>query len=926
MIFESIIEKVNAASSGYWSKRIVAQIDFAQKLSVLEGDMYRPEIELALELMNTAIDTEGVLSKTTCLQVEHALAPVAESAKKLQLLCVSHAHIDMNWQWSYAETTAITLDTLRTVLLLLEEYPEFTFAQSQASVYEIVEKYDPVMLEKIKRYVKEGRWEVSASTWVEGDKNMPSGESQLRHLLYTKRYLSQLLDIDSKTLNLDFEPDTFGHSANVPEILRHAGVSYYYHCRGAKDRIASRWKSPSGASVVSYCEPFWYNWNVDETIAQYVPAFCSQYGVNTALRVYGIGDHGGGPTRRDIERIRDMMTWPIFPTICFGTYRSFFTSLEKGKLPVYTGEMNPVFTGCYTTQTRIKQANKVMEIKLEEAESFMVMSSLFTGKTGISLESAWRTTLFNQFHDIITGSGKIDTREYAMGKFQDALTLANTTANQALRAIVAQIDTSSFTSDAMAWQEVSEGGGVGYGLVDFNYPQAERGVGKTRVYHLFNSRPVLFSGLAEISVWDWPGNVDRIKVQDSFGNAVGYQYVKQDDYWGHHYFSLLIEVSISPCGYSTYILSENTIATDICFPADPRVHAPLVPVLENEYIRVSFDLSSLAIVSFLDKKTGKELAGIDSCQGNFRLVAEDSSQGMTSWIIGEYSSIQTLSGATDLQVEHGTFRQSIRGKICFSHSILEVCISLDKEETCLKYDLTCDWREMTLPGETIPQLNFYVPLSQKLFEYLYDVPLGTLQRPSANIDFPATNYIAAIGTDDIPGVVLASRDKYGFRGTDSSLAVTLIRSSRDPDIQPEVSLHRISMMLGSFEGSVISPIVEHYRHTPVAISALPHPGSLPLAMSAMELTGNGVVSAIKISEESLDSSERQTVSVILRLYETEGKCAVATMYFQSPILSAQFVDVHENPVEKNTPVLSGNKLDIPLEPNCVASVKIVFSK
>jgi alpha-mannosidase len=156
----------------------------------------------------------------------------------------------MNWMWRFDETVAATLDTFRTMLNLMEEYPEFKFSQSQASVYKIVEEFDPDMLEEIKKRIKEGRWEVTASTWVESDKNMPNGESLVRHILYTKRYLSELLGVDPGTLNIDFEPDTFGHNLNVPEILARGGVKYYYHCRGYDGHDIYRWKSPSGSSVI----------------------------------------------------------------------------------------------------------------------------------------------------------------------------------------------------------------------------------------------------------------------------------------------------------------------------------------------------------------------------------------------------------------------------------------------------------------------------------------------------------------------------------------------------------------------------------------------------------------------------------------------------------------------------------------------------
>jgi alpha-mannosidase len=48
------------------------------------------------------------------------------------------------------------------------------------------------MLKEIRKRVNQRRWEVTASTWLEADKNMPSRESLARHVLYTMRYLSSV--------------------------------------------------------------------------------------------------------------------------------------------------------------------------------------------------------------------------------------------------------------------------------------------------------------------------------------------------------------------------------------------------------------------------------------------------------------------------------------------------------------------------------------------------------------------------------------------------------------------------------------------------------------------------------------------------------------------------------------------------------------
>ncbi|MDF2717538.1 MAG: Alpha-mannosidase, partial [Paenibacillus sp.] len=181
---------------GYWGERILSQLVYANEISKGNADAYTDVIETALAYVEGRIAEEGVIAKQTALQAEQLLGDLAAEAKSYDIHCVAHAHIDMNWMWPWDETVSVTLDTFRTMLNLMEEYPFFVFSQSQAAVYRIVEQYAPLMLEEIKRRVHEGRWEVTASHWVEADKNMPNGESLTRQMLYAKRYLARLLDID----------------------------------------------------------------------------------------------------------------------------------------------------------------------------------------------------------------------------------------------------------------------------------------------------------------------------------------------------------------------------------------------------------------------------------------------------------------------------------------------------------------------------------------------------------------------------------------------------------------------------------------------------------------------------------------------------------------------------------------------------------
>ena len=182
------LSNLKAKATGYWAKRIISQLEYAMRLSHVNGNKFGNLIENTINYLEEKFTEEAAITKQTATEAENMISCLSEEAKKYKVICAAHAHIDMNWMWSYAETVAITLETFRTMLNLMNEYPEFTFSQSQASVYRIVEKHDPKMLKEIKQRVKEGRWEVTASTWVETDKNMPNGESLTRHVLCTKRY------------------------------------------------------------------------------------------------------------------------------------------------------------------------------------------------------------------------------------------------------------------------------------------------------------------------------------------------------------------------------------------------------------------------------------------------------------------------------------------------------------------------------------------------------------------------------------------------------------------------------------------------------------------------------------------------------------------------------------------------------------------
>ena len=907
------------ANKSYWAGRIAAEIDYAHRLSRTRSGEFDEPVEAAADAVLAELDSAGTVTDQCAKFAESLLLPLSAECKKYSVHCVAHAHIDMNWMWGFQETAAVTVDTFRTMLDLMEEYPQFTFAQSQASVYRIVEQYAPSMLEEIKKRVDEGRWDLSSTTWVETDKNMPSGESLCRHILYTKRYFNRIFGRSFEDQKVDFEPDTFGHSANIPEICAHGRVKYYYHCRGEEDLVAYKWRADSGAELLVWKDPAWYNSEIEPFCFHMVPEVCSKYGVNVFLRCYGVGDHGGGPTRRDIERLIDMQSWPIMATLKFGTINGFFEELEKCSdgLPVATGERNFVFTGCYSSQSRVKMSNRIGEARLYEAEALSAGARLVGGEDrSEGFAKAWEKILFNHFHDILPGSGVIETREYALGNFQSALAEANVAATAAMRRISDSTDTSAVLADLDDRHTLSEGAGVGFATDQasgFRFSQVGHARGKTRIFTLFNtaqySRDIPF----EITMWDWPGDPGRLRAKDIDGREIKVR-VKNSGthYWGHHYLTLELACEIPALGYTTAIIYETEKSfAPFSFPDyGRRDHInDDDPILENELVKAVFDRRTMKLISLTDKKNGRQL--IDKPSAFFRYILEDDVHGMTSWRVGSYSEITDVNESCPVRIEHVS-GDTVFYKTSFKNSSLEVRITLPSNSPTLEFNLRADWHEVGRQGVGTPQLNFTLPFSFEASGYTSDIPAGILTRPAASHDVPCLSFMAA------DGIQVTCDSRYGFRGNKNSISVTLIRSSYDPDPYPEYGIHNVRIGVSAVtepSGDSYSRISDLFCHPVSFVTASAHSGELPAEGSLFKLSGKNVrVSAVKTPEDGKNG-------YILRLYNSSDKETVATVKLPASPKGVYRTDAAES---TDLPLLTaGKEISVKLLPGKIAALRIV---
>lgn len=892
------MEQIRSRRNSYWSDRIASEMMYAVNLSSVLEHKYDELLDRTADALLASIRRDSVITDAAAKEAEERLLPLSADAKQYKIRCVAHAHIDMNWMWGFQETVSVTIDTFRTVLELMREYPEMTFAQSQASTYRIIEEYAPELLPEIRQRVAEGRWEVTASAWVEADKNMTGSESLARHILYSRQYLSKLLDIAPDSIRIDFEPDTFGHNISMPEVLADGGVKYLYHCRGYNGHYLYTWRARSGKSVLVYREPKWYNADIVPDMLCDVPLYCDTHGVDVMLKVYGVGDHGGGPTRRDVERIADMMRWPIQPTITFGTFDAFFSELEKfqPKLPVVEQELNYIFTGCYTSQSKIKAANRIAEARIYEAEALDAASASLGGADHKKqLDDAWERILFNHFHDILPGSGVEETREYALGIFQQAMAGVGATANLSMRHIAAAIDTTPIevTEDHAS---NSEGAGVGFGVgesAQYGFNAAERGLGRKRIFHLFNTAQNDYDGVVTLTAWDWNYNTGRIVIAQPDGTRVPHKLLATGaGYWGHRYTNIAACVHVPALGYATYTLDEAD-AGPVPFAStrDPRIeYFPAERlVLENRRIRAEFDRQTMLLMSLVHKESGREL--IDDPSAMFRYITENGCRGMTSWREGDPMRVECLNESGRVRVTEescGGIRQWIRFEIPFgSASCLRATVSLTENSSVLDFDVTADFREVG-GDRAIPQLSFLAPFAYKARTYRYDVPFGTIDRPDEAHDVPALSFAAAVPQDG-PAMFLVTDTKYGYRGHENALGVNLIRASYDPDPIPEFGPHHFRIGLGALDSAAPQTLFaesDRFNHPVAAISVRRSAGTLPMSGSFLTVEGGVHVYALKTPEEGKGA--------LVRVCDITGEGTDFALTFASAITEAKYVDTNEN--------------------------------
>ena len=268
-------------------------------------------------------------------QAQATIAGLKPMLQQMTVHLTGNSHIDAAWLWPWTETVDAVKRTFGTALQLMNEYPDYTFTQSAAQYNAwMADKY-PQMNEEIKQRIKEGRWEIVGGMWVEPDLNMPDGESQVRSLLVGKRWFQKAYGVD---VRIGWNPDSFGYTWQLPQIYKKSGMDYFVTQKMAwndTNQLPFKlfwWESPDGSKVLTYFPNDYANNNLNPVRLSYNLATAEKRapGIAEIMDLYGIGDHGGGPTRSVLdEGIHWMQPDKVVPKMQFGTAQSYFTGIES---------------------------------------------------------------------------------------------------------------------------------------------------------------------------------------------------------------------------------------------------------------------------------------------------------------------------------------------------------------------------------------------------------------------------------------------------------------------------------------------------------------------------------------------------------------------------------------------------------------------
>ena len=774
---------------------------------------------------------------------------------KTDIKLIGNAHLDPIWLWRWQEGCGEVLQTFRSALDRLKEYDDFVFTCSSAAYYKWVEDIDPEMFEEIRAMVKRGRWVPVNGWWVQPDCNMPSGESFARQALYSQLYYYEKFGITCKT---GYNVDSFGHNAMMPQLLIKGGMSAYVMMRPGMHENSNIpedvfwWDSPDGSRIPTYRIPDGYGMSGKNSLDRALEELNSRANKNGhgMMLFYGVGNHGGGPTRGDIEYLKEHMHREGFCDLKFSSPDEFFKELllQPLDLPVWSSDLQHHSSGCYSATSLVKQLNRKCENLLAAAEKWDTVASIMTPSKPRTedFKEAWRDVCFNQFHDILCGCSIKEAYDDVNESDGHALTIASRAYNDAVLKIARRVGTwVEGVSDPVLLDERH------YTGVDLKFD---------RPVVVFN--PHSYPIKMPVRTYH-----PSLSVKNSAGEKVPFQNVRSSRSNDDH-LDTLFEASVQPLGYATYWLSFDRDSK-----APEKSECDQSYFMENEFISVELDSKTGFIKHLFDKESGVEFA--DEKYLAIPTVIDDSKTDTWAHMVFKFHDIKGIPELVSIErVEDGALRSVVRTVHKFNDSYIYQDFSLMKGQRTLRVDCKALWQER------FTMLKFAFPIGGTDEISTYEIPCGFIKRPCDGDEEPALNWADLTVTKGGKrcGISVMSDSKYSYDCPGTELRLTALRNVIFADhysYRPEASFnftdegknyfsYGIYLHSGEAETSDIVKEAHLFNNNVVTVPESYHKGELPQDDCFMSVNADNVlVTAVKRAED-------QSGDLVIRLYETKG--------------------------------------------------------
>lgn len=867
--------------------------DFAVVQKALElfpetGREYHAAVRALDGAMNALDYTQGARGDAFFASLRGARAALrtfyeafpADPARDPALIGAGHAHIDVAWLWTLANTRKKCGRTFATALRLMEEFSEYTFTQSQPQLYAYAREDYPELYARIKERVAEGRWEPTGGMWVEPDCNVTGGESLIRQALFGNRFFQKEFGITTRVLWL---PDTFGFPAQLPQIMKGCGLEHFLTTKMTWNQFNKmpadtfRWRGLDGTEVLAH-----FVTDINSPLEpKNVRALWDNYKSKTVnsevLTTYGFGDGGGGPTRHMIEAGRRYANLAGLPRFQFGKAEAFYDRLkarvwDDPLLTTWVGELYLEYhRGTYTSQARVKRDNRRSEVLYHNTELFSALASVELGAAypQARINAGWERLLLNQFHDILPGSSITPVYEEAARDYAEAFRIGEGALNAALDAIAGQIDA---RRDGIA---------------------------------LFNpTDTVRPADVARVAV---PSDLVRAYGEVEFADANGAPLPSQlaavspgGPDGAHAYWVTVPDVGAM--GYTMITVGKAG------GPPEGTTVRAAGNVLENDFVRVTFDAAG-EIVSLVHKLSNEDDDSVTEREvvaagqtANALVLFEDKPLKYDAWDIDLFYQskpypLREIGTVERIEViENGPVRAGIEIRRRFLKSSLTQRVFLYAHSPRLDFETEVDWQERQM------LLKAAFPVAVRAARATYDIQFGAVERPTHRntpwdwARFEVCGHKWADLSEGDYGVSLLNDSKYGHDIHDNVLRLTLLKGAVAPDPTADLGNHQFTYALLPHDGDWrMETVDEAYALNYPLLSRFVQAGGgggLPTRYQFASVDDTRVIiETVKKAEEG--------DGIVIRLYDAMNTRGTATLTLGFEIAEAFAVNLVE---EDPTPI------------------------